>query len=1086
MLTLLIGTDWTANRNEILSRLAADIQNHQPNRILLVPELISHDTERRLCKIAGNTCSRFAEVLTFSRLTRRICEWSGCGLPECLDNGGRLVAMASAARQLHGQLKAYASVESRPEFLTGIVDAVDEFKRCCISAEDLYAASKNASGAFAQKLDELSLLYHAYEGICAQGKKDPRDQITWGLEQLTSCDFAQNHVFYIDGFPDFTRQNMAVITHLIANAQDVVISINCDSPGSTSMAFEKPGSTAKQLLNIAKQFEIPTDITVIKPGKANMHTVSTKLFQGNCDVASKVADKLRIMPSESVYDECVFAATQILEHIHQGARYKDISIVCPDPTTYGNMLTMQLDLCGIPHYLAGTDDILEKSVICTVLTALDAALSGFESRDMLRYLKSSLSPLNLEICDKVENYVRIWNIQGRKWLNPWTGHPDGLVDEWSDEDKLLLDTLNEARILLVSPLKHLADSFRSAVKLSDQTQALYVFLNEIGLCSRLQNLAAEMDAAGDNRNAQILNQLWDILLSALEQLESVLGETTWDSETFTRLLRILLSQYDVGTIPPVLDTVTIGPVSAMRCQEVRHLIVVGAAEGTFPKYASTSGVLSDQERTALRQLGLPLTGGAAEGLQIEFSEIFGVFCGVHDSMCVTYPAGQSSFIVRRLLAMAGKEFTEENKLAAVSANIHEAAAYLCRADARPAAQELGIEDLYDETHRKKAHQLGKIHSERVEKLYGAKLNLSASQIDTHADCRLAYFLKYGLRAKEQKSATVDPAEFGTFVHAVLEDTAREIRDLGGFKAVTLDQASQIAQKYADAYTEAHFSQIDSQRIAYLFRRNNQELQLVVEELWKELQESSFMPIDFEVSFGDGAQLSAIQIPNATMPAQLRGFVDRVDAWQEDGRNYYRVVDYKTGRKDFDYCDVLNGLGLQMLLYLFALQEQGESLLGGNPIPAAIQYFPARVPFLSADGELTEEEATAERKTLWKRKGLILGDEDVVFALENTDSPMRLSCKRKKDGTLTGDIATKEQFSLLNRYVFHILGKMVADIASGNVDANPYTRGNSHNACRFCPYGTICHSATVEDRRNYKAVSSQQFWDHIEKEMSELG
>lgn len=1085
MLTLLIGTDWTANRNEVLNRLSADIKNHQPNRILLVPELISHDTERRLCMAAGNTCSRFAEVLTFSRLTRRICEWSGCGMQTCLDNGGRLVAMASAARQLHGQLKAYAAVESRPEFLTGIVDAVDEFKRCCISAEDLYSASQNTDGAFAQKLEELSLLYHAYDGICAQGKKDPRDQITWGLEQLESCDFAQKHVFYIDGFPDFTRQNMAVITHLIANSPNVLISLNCDRPGSAAMAFEKPGVTAKQILMIAGQLGIQTKIEIIQPRESAMHAVSTRLFQGACEPCADHSDKLRILSADSVYDECMCAAEQILEHVRNGARYADISVVCPDPAAYGNMLTMQLDLCGIPHYLAGTDDILEKSVISTVLTALDAALSGFESREMLRYLKASLSPLSLELCDKIENYVQLWNIQGKKWLNPWTAHPDGLVDIWCDEDTLLLGELNEARNRFVMPLKRLAEGFQAAVKLSDQTQALRQFLSDIELCKRLQNLAAETDAAGDNRNAQILNQLWDILLAALDQLESVLGETAWDSDTFTRLLRILLSQYDVGTIPPVLDTVTIGSVSAMRCQEARHLIVIGAAEGTFPSYASTSGVLSDQERTALRQLGLPLTGGAAEGLQIEFSEIFGVFCGITESAFISYPAGQSSFIVRRLQRMSGKDFNPENTLAAASVNAHEAAAYLCRNDALSFADELGIENLYAQIQCKKTHELGKIQLHTVEALYGSKLNLSASQIDTHADCRLAYFLKYGLRAKEQKAVAVDPAEFGTFVHAVLEDTAREICGLGGFKAVTLAQASEIAQKYADAYTAAHFSQIDSERIAYLFRRNNKELMLVVEELWKELQESSFIPIDFEVSFGDGAQLSAIEIPSIAMPAQLRGFVDRVDAWQEDGRNYYRVVDYKTGKKDFDYCDVLNGLGLQMLLYLFALQEQGESLLGQNPIPAAIQYFPARVPVISADSELTEEEAASERKTLWKRKGLILGDDDVVFALEHSDSPVRLSCKRKKDGTLTGDIATKEQFRLLNRYVFHILGNMVADIAAGNVDANPYTRGNSHNACRFCPYGSVCHSATVDGRRNYKVVTAQQFWDQIEKEMSEL-
>ena len=71
MLHLLIGTDWTANRHEVLTRLAGDVARRQPNRILMVPELISHETERALCAAAGDTASRYAEVLSFTRLARR-------------------------------------------------------------------------------------------------------------------------------------------------------------------------------------------------------------------------------------------------------------------------------------------------------------------------------------------------------------------------------------------------------------------------------------------------------------------------------------------------------------------------------------------------------------------------------------------------------------------------------------------------------------------------------------------------------------------------------------------------------------------------------------------------------------------------------------------------------------------------------------------------------------------------------------------------------------------------------------------------------------------------------------------------------
>jgi ATP-dependent helicase/nuclease subunit B len=214
-------------------------------------------------------------------------------------------------------------------------------------------------------------------------------------------------------------------------------------------------------------------------------------------------------------------------------------------------------------------------------------------------------------------------------------------------------------------------------------------------------------------------------------------------------------------------------------------------------------------------------------------------------------------------------------------------------------------------------------------------------------------------------------------------------------------------------------------------------------------------------------------------------VDRVDAWKTAGSTYYRVVDYKTGRKDFDYCDVFNGVGLQMLLYMFALRK-GDDLLGANPVPAGVQYFPARAPYITAEGRLEEEDAEDARKAQWKRKGLLLQDEAVLQAMEPGDKPSRLCYTVKKDGSLSGDLADREQMKLLEGYLFRVLARMVEDIASGNVEPNPYTRGSSHDACAYCPYGAVCHKQQVEGRRNYKAMTSQRFWEEIGKEMTKVG
>ena len=1085
MLTVIVGKDWKANRDRILNMIAADVAEEAPNRVLLVPELISHETERRLCAVAGDTASRFAEVLSFTRLVNRVAEYSGCGVDECLDNGGRIVAMASAARQLHSVLKAYASVETRPEFLTGLVDAVDEFKRCCITSDDLRAAAARTQGSLAQKLEELSMLQDAYDGLCSHGKRDPRDQMTWLLEKIEESTFGEDHVFYIDGFPDFTRQHMGILEHLITVSPRVVISLNCDCPGTKAMAFEKAGKTAFELIGFAKRNGIAVKTEYISPISSPLVPAVEALFQGA--LPGKIdADRLILCGTESISQECILAAERILELIRSGARYRQIGVVCSDKEAYRNSVGMIFKRCGIPTYLSGSDDILDKSVIATILSAMDAALGGFESRDVIRYMKSALSPLELELCDRLENYAILWGIRGSKWLFEWTNHPRGLGEEFTDADHEYLAELNCAREQVLAPLVKLRDGFRRASALKDQVLALYEYLEEISLSDRLCELAQQLEDDGDNRGAQILNQLWEILIGALEQLYDVLGNTVWDNDTFSRLMRLLLSQYDVGTIPPVLDSVTVGSISAMRCQQVKHLIVLGALEGALPGYGGSTGVLNDQEREDLRKLGVQLTGGALEGLQNEFAEIYGVFCSAEETVQVSCPSGQPSFIYKRLCAMSAQTHKPDQLLGAALANRFEASALLSRWGASDEAEKLGLSAEYASIQRRREHSLGKVSPENIQALYGMNLRLSASQIDKLADCRLSYFLKYGMRLRERKPISIDPAEFGTYVHAVLENTVRKIMEQGGFQSVSLEDALTIAEEYSDEYAAQRFSQLDTDRIVYLFKRNRQELAVIVEELWDEMRHCDFMPAEFELGFGNDGKLPPIPIPGNSLAAQLSGFVDRVDIWRNEAQAYYRVVDYKTGKKDFDYCDIYNGLGLQMLLYLFALQNNSSALFGEDAVAAGVQYFPARAPYISADGTLTEKEAESLRLKSLKRRGLLLLDEAVLDAMTGDGNEGRLPFTKKKDGTLSGDLADGRQMQVLRGYLFRLLGSMVDDIASGSVEANPYTRGSSHNACAFCPYGAICHKNDVEGRRNYKAMTPQRFWEEIEKEMKSHG
>ena len=1084
MLTLILGKDWRANTDYILSEIAKDVASKKENIILLVPELISHDMERRLCQAAGDTVSRYAEVLSFPRLLRRVADSLSICLPECMDEGGRIVAMAAATHQLHSRLKAYAALETRPEFLSGMVDAVDEFKRCCICADDLSFAAAKAEGSLAQKLEELGLIYSVYEGICAGGKRDPRDQMNWLLEQLEDCDFAQKHTLYIDGFPDFTRQHMNIIAHFIANCPNVVISLNCDTPGSVKSAYKKAGETAAAIIRAAKDAGVACNIQLMPEPEDSLLTVAQRLFQGST-VPVDTKGRYKLLKADSAYDECIYAAGEIRRLVSSGARYRDIGVVCCNMSSYQMHLDRIFSRLNIPIYLSGTEDILNKSVVHTVIAALEAAASDLRQKDVLAYLKSALSPLSLQDCDIIENYVLTWKLSGRAWTQPWTMHPEGLSAAWREKDRALLERLNELRSFAIDPLHKLCNLLHKAVNLSDQIAALTEFLNETQLASRLSALANTLESVGDNRSAQIMQQLWDILLNAIDQMQDLLSETVWDSDAFLRLFKLLLSQYTVGTIPSVLDTVTIGSVSAMRCQRVKHLLVLGALEGSMPSYAAVGGILSEQERNDLRKLDLPLTGGALDGLSVAFSEIYGVFTAATDTVCVSCPSGQPSFAFQRLEKMVGQAQT-------ISApgmpfmDTADIAPYLAYRGMEDVAVNLNLQQQYRKALQTMDHTLGNLNSNTARALYGDTIRMSATNIDTYGRCQLAYFMRYGLRLKPRKVAEVDPAEFGSFVHKVLETLGRQVDSLGGFRNVTLEKTLELSKAIAGEYIAEHFGAIDSQRTSYLLNRNEKQLQFIVTDLWEEMQTSLFQPGCYELSFGEGKILDAIEISGKDLKARLEGYVDRVDLWENDGKVYFRVIDYKTGKTAFDYCDVFNGIGLQMLLYLFALEQKGESLLGGNPVPAGVLYFPASADFISADGSMDVSTADAERLKLQKRTGLVRDEYDVIVAMQPEDAPNKLPLSKTKDGELKGDLVSAEQIKILKRYITMILERMADRIASGAIAANPYVRGSKFDSCQICNYRQICSGKSWTEPRNYKSNTREEFWSFIGRELEEHG
>ena len=89
--------------------------------------------------------------------------------------------------------------------------------------------------------------------------------------------------------------------------------------------------------------------------------------------------------------------------------------------------------------------------------------------------------------------------------------------------------------------------------------------------------------------------------------------------------------------------------------------------------------------------------------------------------------------------------------------------------------------------RAKQMQRGQLSKEAVRSIYGNSIRMSASRMDQIKKCHFGYFMQYGLRAKERKSAGFDAPEIGTFIHFLLEKVLSDVSDKGGCGQVEKDE-----------------------------------------------------------------------------------------------------------------------------------------------------------------------------------------------------------------------------------------------------------------------------------------------------------
>lgn len=326
MLKLLTARAGGGQLETILARMA-----RSPRRqILIAPEQYSHETERALCRAVGPAACLRCEVLSFSRLARRVAEAVGGGAEETLDAGGRMLLMYAAVRSVAEHLTVYRAPSRKPSFLSGLIATVDECKSYQVSPGDLSRTGEELGGAEGGKLRDLGLIFGAYEALTACTAADPRDKLDKLAQRLEDSRWAAGMEVWVWGFTDFTPQEGGVLRALLGDAHQVTVALTCDGTDpDPSDLFGPAKRTMAYLARLAESRGVPVEreqLPVRSDRTESLTHLEQALFapgtdrwEGPCEVD--------LYTARSPRSEVERTAAEILRLVREeGYRFRDIAV----------------------------------------------------------------------------------------------------------------------------------------------------------------------------------------------------------------------------------------------------------------------------------------------------------------------------------------------------------------------------------------------------------------------------------------------------------------------------------------------------------------------------------------------------------------------------------------------------------------------------------------------------------------------------------------------------------------------------------------------------------------------------------------
>ncbi len=1058
----------------VLGKLKNCVENKK-KAFLVVPEQCAVEAEKQVIRRLSGMSNLYVEVINFKRLCNRVFRTLGGLTSVHLDDGARKMLMMGVLDEVSPMMREYKNGAELDSFCEKALGTYNTLCACKVTPTALEKAAeeieKMPSGKdCASKLRDVALIAEAYTSRLDEACGENRDMYEKLCQKLKEEPFFEDCDVFFDSFYGFTTREFEIISLIAEQADNTYVTFACRMDEKDRM-FKRSIEGAKKCRKLAEQSGCEIcDVDLgenLRHKNAQALAFFEKAFRseklGGFETAEVRDNSLVSVLCPDIHGEVKYAAKTVHELIRQGVKYRDIAICARNTSDYLGIIDTAFEKAGIPIGIDIPCPFNRSALYELVLSALEGA-SGFACEDVIRYIKTGLSGLDEEEADTLETYLRVWNITPSHFKRDedFTMNPDGYVD--STPDEYTLRVVNSARSKVFVCLDSFNRNLARCVQIRDYCTAVYNLLEDI------KNIG-EREEIYDGADGEAL----ELLCGMLDSFVNFGSQERITRERFTALFKNCSGSYEYAHIPAKSDEVRFSDVTLMRSSGVKHMIVLGANSGIFPKGSSDSGLISNSERRMLKQAGVDL--GEDENDEV-FDELFlalSAVCCASDSCRIVF---------------SGKNLSGENLYPSVIVSAVEKItgnSPVMFKDDGAACSFAGDEYLFDELsslpdgakrntlikyfaskeeYRTRLDSLlnsftqkERLDAETLRLIYGNTLITSYSRLEKFRGCPFSHFCTYTLKLKPEPVAALGPSEAGSVMHSVLEHLVPLLckEDENGTYPDE-EKAKELVKKLLSEHL-GNISQQGSdslpKRFVYLYNRLSRLLETLACNIVRELRVSRFKPMDFELNISAGGDISPVPIDiGGGCTLYIVGQIDRVDVYEKDGMRYIRVIDYKTGKKAFKMKDIEKGFNLQMLLYLEAIRQRGSERYGGEIVPSGVLYsnVVSSLQNLSLGEDIKQAAGTL---TAPVSSGVFLDDEEILFAMDSSENRIYLPVTEKNS---TETLRSLEKMGELLDFASVTAASLAKEIRSGLKTASPFDgkrEGLDIDPCSYCDMKTIC-------------------------------